>query len=80
MSADNYYRISKHPNNPEKFAISQGFASNEELVEPNSKSPEFDDILSARRYILDNDPIIEYGIHVDNECLAVLDQRNVLER
>ncbi|AOE44585.1 hypothetical protein SEA_JUMBO_77 [Gordonia phage Jumbo] len=78
MSADNYWRICKHPAIAGKYTAVMGFASDPEEVQPDEKSPVFDTILEARDYAA-KDPIIEYGIHVDRECLAVLDQRNELD-
>lgn len=78
MSADNYWRVCRHPVDNTKFTAVMGFASNEDEVEPDEKSPMFDTVLEARDYAY-RDPIIEYGVSIDRDCLQVIDMRNPLE-
>ncbi|AKL88257.1 hypothetical protein GMA3_80 [Gordonia phage GMA3] len=73
MSADNYYRICKHPTEAGKFAAVMGFASNEERVEPDEKSIPYDSVKEAYDAAR-KDPIIEYGIQIDPDCLEVVEE------
>jgi len=66
MSADNYYRICKHPKGG--YAAVMGFASNDEYAEPTENHRQFDTIDAAFEHAY-RDPIIEYGIRVDRELL-----------
>lgn len=66
MSADNYYRVCKHPKGG--FTAVMGFMSNNERPEPSEASPQFDDWQQAYAFA-DQDFIIEYGIDVDPDCI-----------
>lgn len=67
MSADNYYRVCKHPKGG--FTAVMGFMSNDERPEPREDGPQFDTWQEAHAYA-DRDFIIEYGIRVDEDCVA----------
>jgi hypothetical protein len=74
MSADNYYRVCKHPKGG--FTAIMGFMSNEERPEPRDSSPQFDTWQEAYTYA-DRDAIIEYGIQVDPDCRDSVDDLSV---
>jgi hypothetical protein len=67
MSADNYYRVCRHPKGG--FTAVMGFMSNDEQPEPKDNSPQFETWPEAYGYAA-QDPIIEYGIQVDTDCDA----------
>ena len=78
MSADNYWRVCKHPVQTDKFTAVMGFASNEERAEPDDKCPAFDTVKEAYDYA-DQDAIIEYGIWIDPDCLEKLSDNKITE-
>lgn len=65
MSADNYYRICKHPRGG--YTAVMRFMSNDERPEPRDSDPQFRTWQEAYEYA-DKDTIIEYGIQVDPDC------------
>lgn len=69
MSADNYYRICRHPNGG--YAAVMGYMSNLEdgfQVEPSEADPQFNDWSEAYAFA-DRDSVIEYGIHIDPDVI-----------
>lgn len=67
MSADNYYRICKHPLGG--YAAVMGFASNGEGAQPTVEHPRFSTVGEAYDWAA-QDYMIEYGIRIDKGLLA----------
>jgi hypothetical protein len=63
VSADNYYRVSRAGS---KFAVTMGFASDDEEVQAGSRSVIFDTLQEAVSYA--QSEYAEYGYHIDPDC------------
>ncbi len=71
MSADNYYRICKHPKGG--YAAVMGFMSNKLdgiVAEPHDDSPQYATVAEAVA-VADSETILEYGIEFDADCIPL---------